>query len=124
MSPTSLGQEEDTAMTTSPSSRGRRIESAFVIHPGEIRRVTIRIPRRSWAAPFVFSGWVTSDPPFVVVGARAGDVELGVREVPADVDPREEEWVCTLRPLPPQREFALLVRNTGARAARYRGHLR
>jgi hypothetical protein len=112
-------------MASSDPSAPHLIESPFVIHPGEVRQVTVRLdPHRVWNDAYLFNGWITSDPPFVVVEARVGSQQLEVREVPADVDPREEEWVCRSQMLPPGEDLVLLVKNNGDQPAPYRGRLR
>ncbi len=77
-------------MTTDPAL----IESSFIILPGEVRQVPVPIDDR-WRRLFI--GWITSEAPFQVVEARMGDKTVTTVEVPADVDPRAEEWTGPMK---------------------------
>jgi len=60
-----------------------------------------------------------------VVDARVGSMKVSTLEVPADVDPRAEEWTSPIElTLPPGEDLILFVKNTGDRAARYRSRFR
>ena len=109
----------------SPRCTDPLIETPFVILPGEVRQVRVHLdPRREFEGSLRFNGWITSDPAFTVVEARAGSMKVNTREVPPDVDPREAEWACTHHLLPPGEDLVLLVKNVGDRPAPYRAHLR
>ena len=112
---------------TCPSSEPalHLIESPFVIHPGEVRQVTVRLdPHRLWNDAYLFQ-WVDHVGSSVRRrrSARWFTATRSAREVPADVDPRQEEWVCRSQMLPPGENLVLLVKNNGNQPALYRGRL-
>jgi hypothetical protein len=101
------------------------IESSFEILPGEIRQVRLHFDEgRQFKGDIIFNGWITSDTGFAVVDACVGSAKVETREVPADADPHEAEWVTCMQRLPPGEDLVLFVKNTGDRAARYRGRIR
>jgi hypothetical protein len=112
-------------MAVSPESADPIIESPFEILPGETRQFRFRFDeRRQMDGEIIFNGWITSDPGFAVVGASIGSTEVDTSEVPPDVDPRAAAWIAFMQRLPAGEDLVLFVKNTGNRAARYRGRVR
>lgn len=107
---------------THPDSR--LIESSFEILPGEIRQVRVPLDPRWATEGALFYGWITSETGCAIVDACVGKMEVDIREVPADVDPREANWIASMSRIPPGEDLILFVKNTGDRAARYRGRWR
>lgn len=95
------------------------IESQELILPGEVRQVTFR-----FQDDLLFRGFITSNAGFSVVDAQSEGKPIWTQEIPADVDPDEDEWCMRGRRLKALQEVVFWIKNTGISPGRYIARLR
>jgi hypothetical protein len=99
------------------------IQSDFLILPGEVRQVVLPSSDAEW----LFSGYITSNPSFDIVGARSsnrGQLPGTINIIPEDLEPDAAEWCSLMTIMKPGERVVLLVRNVSDGPARYRARLR